>query len=310
MNATKIASLWRERSLEQWLRTANRFAPAAVTALLVLLIAHQIAELTWLAVPSSTLNRPPPVVSPPMQTGAQQPSRDLSAIADAHLFGVPNVETPAPAPTPAVVDAPDTTLSVTLTGLVASEDPDAGQAIISSGRSQEKRYTVGQPIEGGGGATVHAVYADRVILNRSGRLETLRLPKETSASAATRTGPMQAPPPPAPSSDDSLREAISNNASKLTDIMRVTPQLDGGQMVGFRINPGRDRATFDALGLKAGDIVTDINGTALDDPSKGLKVYDALGETTQANVTVIRDGNPTVLVIDTSQIQSLGENRQ
>jgi type II secretory pathway component PulC len=48
----------------------------------------------------------------------------------------------------------------------------------------------------------------------------------------------------------------------------------------------------------------------LDDPGKGLQVFQALGEATQANVTVLRDGNPTVLVIDTSQLQSLGENRQ
>lgn len=81
-------------------------------------------------------------------------------------------------------------------------------------------------------------------------------------------------------------------------------------MIGFRVNPGRDRKAFEALGLKPGDVVTDINGTVLDDASKGLQVYKALGETTQANVTVLRDGTPTVLVIDTSQVQSLGEGRQ
>lgn len=309
MDAAKIASFFRERSPEQWVRTANRFAPAAVTGALVLLIAHQLAELTWLVVPSSTANRPAPVVAAP-SNGRQAPRGDLSAIADAHLFGVPNVEETAPAPTPTVVDAPDTTLSVKLTGLVASEDPSLGQAIIASGRSQEKHYAVGQAIEGGSGATVHAVYGDRVLLNRNGRLETLRLPKETSA-AAGRSAARPPPPPPAePAADDSLRTVISNNATTLTNVLRIAPQVEGGQMVGFRLNPGKDRATFDALGLKAGDVVTDINGTALDDPSKGLQVFQALGESTQANVTVLRDGNPTVLVIDTSQFQSLGENRQ
>jgi general secretion pathway protein C len=265
--------------------------------------------LTWLVVPSSTADRPAPVVAPPSPDANRAPSADLSAIADAHLFGVPNVEELAPVPTPAVVNAPDTTLSVKLTGLVAYDDPSLGQAIISSGRSQEKHYAVGHSIEGGSGATVHAVYGDRVLLNRNGRLETLRLPKETSA-AAVRSAPTPSPPPAEPAADDSLREVISNNATTLTNVLRIAPQVEGGQMVGFRLNPGRDRATFDALGLKAGDVVTDINGTALDDPSKGLQVFQALGESTQANVTVLRDGNPTVLVIDTSQFQSLGENRQ
>ena len=64
------------------------------------------------------------------------------------------------------------------------------------------------------------------------------------------------------------------------------------------------------MGLQAGDVVTDINGTVLDDPSQGLQVVQALGESTQANVTVLRDGVPQVLVIDTTQVQSLQENRE
>ncbi|HWN39332.1 MAG TPA: hypothetical protein VNP02_12595, partial [Gammaproteobacteria bacterium] len=93
-------------------------------------------------------------------------------------------------------------------------------------------------------------------------------------------------------------------------IVRLAPHVQEGQVVGFRVNPGRDRATFDALGLQAGDVVTDINGTLLDDPSQGLQVLQSLGESTQANVTVLRDGVPQVIVIDTTQLQRLQENRQ
>jgi general secretion pathway protein C len=153
------------------------------------------------------------------------------------------------------------------------------------------------------------VYSDRVLLNRSGRLETLRLPKELAAS----TGPMGMPSPlpqAAAPAGGSLREVISENASRLTDIVRLAPHVQEGQVVGFRVNPGRDRAAFEALGLQAGDVVTDINGTVLDDPSQGLQVFQSLGETTQANVTVLRDGVPQVLVIDTTQLQRLQENRE
>jgi type II secretory pathway component PulC len=64
------------------------------------------------------------------------------------------------------------------------------------------------------------------------------------------------------------------------------------------------------LGLRPNDVVTDINGTVLDDPSQGLQIFQSLGETTQANVTVLRDGVPQVIVIDTSQLQRLQENRE
>ena len=92
--------------------------------------------------------------------------------------------------------------------------------------------------------------------------------------------------------------------------MRPAPHVQEGQIVGFRVNPGRDRAAFEALGFQPGDVVTDINGTVLDDVSQGLQVFQSLGEATQANVTVLRDGVPQVLVIDTTQLQNLQENRE
>ncbi len=167
---------------------------------------------------------------------------------------------------------------------------------------------MGQAIDGADGATLHSVYADRVLLDRNGRLETLRLPKELTASAgAPMAMPSALPQAPAPGS---LREVISENATRFTDIMRPAPHVQEGQIVGFRVNPGRDRATFEALGFQPGDVVTDINGTVLDDVSQGLQIFQSLGEATQANVTVLRDGVPQVLVIDTTQLQNLQENRE
>jgi general secretion pathway protein C len=226
---------------------------------------------------------------------------------NSRLFGEPSV-TAAPI-VEAVVDAPETTLSLTLTGIL-DEDQDgiAGQAIISSNRGQEKTYRIGDAIENTDGATLHSVDADRVLLNRAGRLVTLRLPKELTASTGRAAAPMLPPAMTQPSG--SLRQVISENASRLSDIIRLAPHVQEGQVVGFRINPGRDRAAFEALGLQPGDIVTDINGTVLDDPSQGLQVFESLGESSQANVTVLREGAPQVIVIDTTQLQSLQENRE
>jgi general secretion pathway protein C len=83
-----------------------------------------------------------------------------------------------------------------------------------------------------------------------------------------------------------------------------------GKVVGFRVTPGKDRATFEALGLQPGDVVTDINGTVLNDPSQGLQVFESLGESTQANVTVLREGTPQVIVVDTTQLKKLQEKRE
>jgi general secretion pathway protein C len=304
MDVAKRLADWRDQPPEQWLTTLNRYLPPGVTALLVIGMAYQLATLTWAVVPGSM-----PVVAPAATRagGAVAPIVDFSTLIDSQLFGRASEQaTPIAA---AVVDAPDTTLSLTLKGILSKEDDPNGGAIISSNRGEDRTYNVGQAIEGADGATLHSVYSDRVLLNRNGQLETLRMPIELTAAGAGFTA-MPPMPQAAPSANPSLRETIAENASRITDIVRVAPHVQEGQVVGFRVNPGRDRATFEALGLRPGDVVTDINGTVLDDPSQGLQVFQSLGETTQANVTILRDGVPQVVVIDTTQLQSLQENRQ
>lgn len=301
--ATRLAD-WRERPPEQWLTTVNRYLPPGVTAVLVIAIAYQLATLTWTLVPGSM-----PTGAPAVQrsNGTDTPaSRDFSALNGWHPFGEASERT-APV-VAAVVDAPDTTLSLVLKGILSVDDDPNGGAIIQSNRGEDRAYRSGQTIEGSDGTTLHSVYADRVLLDRNGRLETLRLPKELSTSAAIGM------PPPMPQASTaatgSLREVIGANAARLSDILRPAPHIQDGKVVGFRVTPGRDTAAFEALGLRPNDVVTDINGTILDDPSQGLQIFQSLGETSQANVTVLRDGVPQVIVIDTSQLQRLQENRE
>ena len=298
---------WKEQPPEQWARAANRYLPHAVSALLVLALAYKLAELTWTLMPGPPLDAPLPAVNAPsIAVAAGSQPTDLSGVVDKHLFGEASVE-PVPV-VEDVVDAPDTTLSLELRGVVASDNNKNGWAIIADGRGQEKTYFVSDSIDGGGGALLHAVYGDRVILNRAGRLETLRLPRELAARSRTVAPRPSAPAPSA--APDSLRNVLSENASRITDVIRVAPHIEQGQMVGFRVNPGQEREQFAALGLQPGDVVTDVNGTAMTDPSRGLQVFEALGESTMANVTVVRNGVPEVLVIDTSQLQELAGGLQ
>jgi general secretion pathway protein C len=301
---------WKERPLSQWLTAGNRFLPQAASALLVIGIAYQAAKLTWTVIPSAPVGDTPPTLPAPAARGTTAASPgdlDLSPVLDAHLFGEAAATGPAPI-VEALVDAPDTTLNLTLTGVLSSDDINDGWAIIDAGRGETNTYYVGETIDNTGGASLHAVYEDRVLLNRAGRLETLRLPKELSGQVATAR-----PRPTSPASQPgraSLRGLITNKASQLSQVIRVAPFLDQGQMVGFRINPAQNAELFQSLGLQPNDVVTDINGMTLNDPSAGLQVFESLGEATQANVTVIRNGSPEVLIIDTSQLQQLSEGRQ
>jgi general secretion pathway protein C len=306
MDVAKRLADWRDQPPELWFTAINRYLPPAVTAILVIAIAYELATLTWTLAPGST-----PVFTPSIRAGSTDtaPAADLSVLNNSHLFGESAQQ--AKPVVAAVVDAPETTLSLTLTGIVAKKDDPSGlSAIIASSRGEGRMYQVGQTVENADGATLHSIYDDRVLLDRNGRIETLRFPKDLTASATSTPFAGSPLPQAAPPPSGSLREVITENATKITDIVRVSPHVQEGQVVGFRVTPGRDRATFEALGLQSGDVVTDINGTVLDDPSQGLQVFQSLGESTQANVTVLRDGVPQVIVIDTTQLRSLQENRE
>jgi len=317
--AQHLADL-RQQSPEQWVKRANLVLPPLVMGVLVLAIAYELAGLTWTVLSGPALEGPPPVVATgTVDSTARPQTSSYAALEGWKPFGEPPDPSVARV-VEAVVDAPDTTLNLQLWGVhgatnaaSGAAEPEVGAAFISSGRSEQKVYYVGDTIEGGSGATLHSVYFDRVLLDRGGRLETLRLPQELAAAAPP---PVQRPdirqptavsPPPTAAS---IREVISDNAARFTEIVRIVPDMRGGQMSGFRLTPGRDREAFAALGLQPGDVLTEVNGMILNDPQTAGQVFSALGEATMANVTVLRDGNPQVLTIDMSQIESLTENLQ
>ena len=296
-------------SPEQWLQGASRVMPPWISALLVIAIAYQAAQLLWWLMPGPPAGAPAPVVNINAGGSRATPASviDVDGLVKAHLFGEAKDE-PEPEVV-AVVDAPDTRLSLKLNGVIAHADPASAFALIADNRGEEKIYRVDDPVPGG--VKLHSIFEDRVLLNRAGTLETLRLPKDfPGAGRTTSSSPaVRRPTQPARQTDpSSLRQVISENASKITEIIRAAPHIQQGQMVGFRINPGRNRQQFAALGLRPGDVVTDINGTAMTDPSQGLQVFESLGESSQASVTVLRNGNPEVLVIDTAQLSAMGSD--
>ena len=307
--ATRLLQ-WRQIDPEQWAKAANRYLPPAVSALLILALAWQAARLTWALIPGAPADAPPPVLSPraPELSGPATQSIDITRIMDSDLFGAVSSESAAPV-TPAavsVLEAPETTLNLQLKATVSDTLENRRGAAIIASSEVEKTYTVSDVIEGAGGAQLHAIYSDRVILNRAGRLETLSLPTEyTTANAGAVYA---APPIPFPGTT-TLRSVISDNATRINEIVRVAAHIEQGRMIGFRLNPGEQPEQFAALGFQPGDVVTEINGTAMSDPSRGLQVFESLGESTMANVTVIRDGTPQVLTIDTTQLGELDAAR-
>jgi general secretion pathway protein C len=224
---------------------------------------------------------------------------DVAQITSAHLFGAP----PVAAQAANAANAPQTSMPLVLTATLAAFDRKSGQplptrglALIGPNANAVQVYAVGDNVPGG--ARLHAIYEDRVLLDRNGRIEALLLPRQVAGG-----------PPPAPVAGpsfaaDRVRQLITENPGVIADVIRPQPVFAGGKQRGYRVYPGRNRQAFMRLGLRPGDLVIAINSTPLDDPARGEEIFGTLASASEAHVTVMRNGRQQDLTLNMSQLAS------
>ena len=289
-----------DKSLQQLVNSPyfETIGPRVVSVLLVAAIAVSAANLTWLIVtPNTPTTAPMPIVS---QSRTNQRSSQAYATANSiarlNLFGEPDTSNRT-----AVVDAPETQLNLTLTGILSIGDVD-GIAIISQGSGQEEIYKVGDNVPGN--ATVKEVYADRVLLESSRGLEVLTLPRERADLVLSQSDNQSAGFDVAPSQSDlgsalrELRDEFAANPSAMSRMARVLPERDpsGNGMIGLRVEPLGVNEDFDRLfsqlELQSGDVLTRLNGFDLTTPSASLAAMRELMKADALDITVLRNGTP------------------
>jgi general secretion pathway protein C len=221
---------------------------------------------------------------------------DVAAITNAHLFGAAPVQQQNDA------NAPQTNMPLVLTGIIAGNDPQNGLAILGPNAQTAKVHAVGDTVPGG--ARLHAVYSDRVIIDRNGQLESLALPRQASAAAPAPSAnslPTQAPVV------ERMRRTLTEQPGLIADLLRPQAVMDGDKVKGFRVYPGRNRLAFARLGLRPGDEVIAINGTPLDDQDRGQAILGTLSSASEARVTVIRNNQQQDLTLNIAQVAQEAE---
>lgn len=262
------------------------------------------AQITWKLVPTSLS---PTVWSPsPASTlGKGAGQIDLAGLQQLALFGRVDAKTDKPKVevVEAVTDAPKTSLSIQLTGVVASTANQKGLAIIESSGSQET-YSLGDKIKGTS-ASLKEVYADRIIITNAGRYETLMLDGLVYTSQSLANQQLQqaksARPTVVSRVDQRKNAEISQelaesrsellaDPSKITDYIAISPVKQGESIVGYRLNPGKDMNLFKQAGFKPNDLAKTINGYDLTVMSQALEMMGQLSELTEVSVMVEREG--------------------
>ena len=293
------------QSLVVYLNQHQKQLHTIVVVLLSLYLIAFAAKLVWRIIPepqlsaTPTVSRAPVISSPSGQNGV-----NIAKIQQLNLFG--NAAAKPAEPVAEVTDAPETRLNLTLTGVVASSEQEAGTAIIEN-RGSQAVYGLGEKIEDTN-ATLQKVYNDRVIIKNGVRNETLML-DGIDYDEANRRREMQARNRPEPQEEEEDTVELSEEAleataalrerpANFTDFISISPKTEEGQLIGYQVSPGKEPELFKSAGLQAGDVITQINGLDLTDLQQSQEALSELRNAQTIELTIIRDGSLTTLYLD------------
>jgi general secretion pathway protein C len=214
---------------------------------------------------------------------------DVARVVDAHLFG--GTGTTAGGRGEDAANAPDTRVALSLSGIIATKDPEDGFAILGEEGEPPHLYRVGAALMVAGGR-LFRVFADRVVLDFDGRLETLRLPRSLLSGQGRRRAyaaredaqPTGAAAAMAASTEFEARQATP--AQSLFGSVNAERLNVDGHMAGMVLHP--EKRIQRQYGVRDGDLLTAVNGVELTDPDTLADALKSSGKS--LSLTFTRDG--------------------
>lgn len=275
-----------QKAVEHLRASAPRIANALLLAILVLMVLHN-----WRMFRFS-----PKVVEsqyfPPLPS---QPSLDMNHMVNAHLFGSVSVVLMGG-------EAPLSSLGLKLDGIVVSNNPKDSLALIAAS-GDDKVYALGAQVVPG--VVIRSIESDRVLLEHNGVLESLKLPHSdegigvrlsgvpgygSDGSGVAGGGISGAGDVASSSSLGQIRDTVVANPKGFLEMVHVMPAMNDGKQVGYRVFPGQDSKVLGALGLRAGDVVTTVNGVSLTDSGAAAGIVPKLKSAEHLTIAYVREG--------------------
>ncbi|CAM3723728.1 type II secretion system protein GspC [Vibrio aquimaris] len=279
--------------LDTFVKNQDRLS-AVTTVILLAMSAWVAGALIWQPLESQSVTAwKPSAFSSNVEKGAGLNIADLQ---NSHLFGRYQANAPA-VKKKVVTEAPKSRLSVVLVGVVTSSEEGKNLAVVSN-RGQQATYGIGETLEGTRATVVEVLY-DRIIVDNSGRNETVMLeglkytkdpqpqPKSQSVKAEVSADKL-----------DEIRTVIRKDPKQIFQYVRMSQMKRDGEVIGYRLSPGRDKELFESAGLKPGDVATQINGQSLSNPAAMGEIFKNMSSLTELNLTVERDGQSFEIYIE------------
>lgn len=290
-----------------------------------------LSQLIWALLPQEEEALPagavvinPANVSAPAASAAPV---DIERLRSWHLFGEASAMTeedavaqPEPTAPGNALDgiekgARETRLALKLRGVVASTEDGLGYAIIEH-KTQQEMYAVEDKLPLPGRVVLAKVMPRQVVLDNAGTYELLELFEDSDSMSQLMQPPAPTPKRqvrrPADARPDgsasrlarTYRERLYDNPQSLADVVTVSAVRENGQLLGYRIAPGKEREQFEQLGFKPGDLVTSVNGIALNDPANTLRLYQTMRSASEAVFDLKRNDQPMSISVDLNDAQA------
>ena len=196
------------------------------------------------------------------------------------------------APVEKDVVRPIAEMGLTLKGTITGPKEFA-RAIIEEKRKQ-KSYKIGDEVKG---ATVLAIYRNKVIMDVNGQEQMLVIEetKTKSTALSKKTLPSSSKRPAVPRSSGIT--SIMKNLDQYIGSARVVPYFKGGEPYGFRVSNLKEGSMAYDLGVRSGDIIRSVNGIPIRTPEDAFNVYQEMQNESLVEVELERKGESTTVSV-------------
>jgi general secretion pathway protein C len=240
---------------------------------------------------------------------------DREIILKRNLFNASLLAPAVPVDEP-IEDLEATRLPLRLLGTAASTPAELSWAAVED---EEERRTVivrvRDPIHK---ATVQRIERRRIVLSEKGVLRELVLDDESAAprpeppvrgrAGLARRNTRARPRPPTPTAARERVEKLAEdrfqmeredvddmmrNPANLFSQARILPKYEEGEMVGLQINAIKPGSFFEEVGIQSGDVVTKLNGVAIDSPQESARILAEFSQADKFTIDVNRGDGTT-----------------